>query len=78
MQDGSIYVIMPDAPLIEYPINQTVEFGLVALSAMKIGRYLRLDLFTYKHFLALYGLLLVLLYHFFIHLVSFFFRSIEL
>ena len=64
---------MPDAPLIEYPINETMEFTAVALTAMRIGPHLNIELFTYKHFLAICLALLILTYHLVLCLLSWLF-----
>ena len=72
-QDGSLYVIMPDAPLIEYPANKTLEFALIARMAMRIGASLNIELFTVKHVLAILFVAMLIFYHGFLYLLSFIF-----
>ena len=46
-QDGAVYAIIPDCPLIEYPINQTMEFMAVIGMAKYIAGHFNIELFTY-------------------------------
>ena len=64
---------MPDAPLIEYPANKTLEFALIARMAMKIGASFNIELFTVKHVLAILFVAMLILYHGFLYLLSFIF-----
>ena len=72
-KDGTLYAIMPDAPLIEYPANKTLEFAIIARLAMKVGASLNIELFTIKHVLAILLLAMLILYHGFLYLLSFIF-----
>lgn len=72
-QDGACYIIFPDCPLIDYPINQTLEFISVVLIAKRIAGHFRVELFTYKHLLAILLITFVLAYHLFLYLLSWIF-----
>ena len=52
-QDGACYIVFPDCPLIDYPINQTLEFIGVVLIAKRISGHFGVELFTYKHLLGI-------------------------
>ena len=64
---------MPDAPLIEYPANKTLEFAIIARLAMKVGASLNIELFTVKHVLVILLVAMMILYHGFLCLLSFIF-----
>merc|ERR1711997_447481 len=68
-KNGALYVIMPDAPLIEYPINETLEFYGVVMAALKIGAPLNIELFTYKHFMVICLGLVILGYHLLLYML---------
>ena len=72
-QDGAVYAIIPDCPLIEYPINQTMEFMAVIYSAKYIAGYFNIELFTYKHFLAITLGMMFFVYYVFSNLLSWMF-----
>lgn len=72
-QDGACYVIFPDCPLIEYPINQTLEFIGVVLIAKRIAGHFGVELFTYKHLLAILLILFIFAYHLFLFFLSWIF-----
>ena len=72
-QDGACYVIFPDCPLIEYPINQTLEFIGVVLIAKRIASHFGVELFTYKHLLAILLIMFISAYHLFLFFLSWIF-----
>ena len=72
-KDGACYIIFPDCPLIDYPINQTLEFIGIVLIAKRIASHFGVELFTYKHLLGILLIMLILAYHVFLFLLSFVF-----
>ena len=72
-QDGACYIVFPDCPLIDYPINQTLEFIGVVLIAKRISGHFGVELFTYKHLLGILLIMFVLAYNLFLYLLSWIF-----
>ena len=72
-QDGACYIVFPDCPLIDYPINQTLEFIGVVLIAKRIAGHFGVELFTYKHLWAILLVTFVLAYHLFLFILSWIF-----
>jgi len=62
--DGAVYAIIPDCPLIEYPINQTMEFMTVIGLAKYVAGHFNIELFTYKHFIAILVCIMFLIFYF--------------
>jgi hypothetical protein len=63
-QDGAVYAIIPDCPLIEYPINQTMEFMAVIGMAKYIAGHFNIELFTYKHFIVILMCIMFFIFYF--------------
>ena len=72
-QDGACYIVFPDCPLIDFPINQTLEFIGVVLIAKRIAGHFGVELFTYKHLLGILLIMFVVAYNLFLYLLSWIF-----
>jgi len=69
-KDGACYIIFPDCPLIDYPINQTLEFIGIVMIAKRIAGHLGVELFTFKHLLVILLFLFIFAYNVFLYFLS--------
>ena len=72
-KDGACYVIFPDCPLIDYPVNQTLEFIGIVLLAKRIAGHCGVELFTLKHLLVILLFLFIFAYNVFLYFLSWLF-----
>ena len=61
LQDGAVYAVFPDCPLIEWPNDEHFRYKSIVWTCVYFGNLFKVKLFTWKHFYAivLFGIILM-------------------